>query len=71
MSTLYLGTNLHSLTGKLGEVLTESAQTDCSQATTIVVPNRNVRKWLRMWLARRDGVAIKLFYEPVLPKDTL
>jgi exonuclease V gamma subunit len=69
MSTLYLGTNLHSLAGKLDEVLAGPAQTDCFEATTIVVPNRNVGKWLRLWLARRDGVAINLritYLEPVL-----
>jgi exonuclease V gamma subunit len=69
MSTLYLGANLHSLASKLSEVLAESAQTDCFRATTVAVPNRDVGKWLRLWLARHDGIAINLhvtYLEPVL-----
>ena len=69
MSTLYLGTDLVALAGKLAAVLDETIAVDCFVPHTIVVPNRNVRKWLHLWLARRDGVAINLHFqylEPVL-----
>jgi exonuclease V gamma subunit len=63
MSTLYLGTDLVSLAGRLAEVLDEAVRDDCFRTVTIVVPNRNVRKWLQLWLARRDGVAINLTFD--------
>jgi exonuclease V gamma subunit len=60
MSMLYLGTDLTSLATKLAEVLDEVIANDCFRPVKIVVPNRNVGKWLKLWLARRDGVAINL-----------
>jgi exonuclease V gamma subunit len=60
MSTLYLGGNLTRLAGKLAEVLEEAAALDCFRPVRIVVPNRNMRRWLQLLLARRDGVALNL-----------
>jgi exodeoxyribonuclease V gamma subunit len=63
MSVLYLGTDLESLAGELALVLDAAVKDDCFRAVTIVVPNRNVRKWLQLYLSRRDGVAINLHFD--------
>jgi exonuclease V gamma subunit len=63
MSVLYLGTDLESLAGELALVLDAAVKEDCFRAVTIVVPNRNVRKWLQLYLSRRDGVAINLHFD--------
>jgi exodeoxyribonuclease V gamma subunit len=63
MSVLYLGTDLESLAGELAVVLDTAVKDDCFRAVTIVVPNRNVRKWLQLYLSRRDGVAINLNFD--------
>ena len=48
MSTLYLGTDLIALADKLAAVLDEAVCADRFVPHTIVVPNRNVRKWLQL-----------------------
>lgn len=61
MSTLYLGTDQETLAGKLAELLdTADQEGDFFTPTIVVVPSRYVGKWLRLWLARRRGVAINL-----------
>lgn len=64
MSTLYLGSDPRSLADKLAEQLDAHAKVDdLFTPTTIVVPNRYLRKWLRLWLARKSGVAINLQFQ--------
>src|ERR1700730_10692204 len=63
MSVLYLGTDLESLAGELALVLDAAVKDDCFRAVTVVVPNRNVRKWLQLYLSRRDRVAINLHFD--------
>src|SRR5476651_1167128 len=64
MSTLYLAADPRSLADRLAENLDRHAQDgDFFAPTTIVVPNRYLRKWLRLWLARRLDVAINLHFE--------
>ena len=59
MSTLYLGTDVDALAGKLAEHL-QTKDRDPFHPATIVVPNRYLGKWLRLWLARRLGLAFNL-----------
>jgi exonuclease V gamma subunit len=59
MSTLYLATDVDALAGKLAEHL-EAKDRDPFVPATIVVPNRYLGKWLRLWLARRLGLAFNL-----------
>src|SRR2546426_8253963 len=60
MSTLYLGTDLERLAEKLTSLLDEAG--DFFAPTTVVVPNHHLGKWLRLWLARRRGIAITLHF---------
>jgi exonuclease V gamma subunit len=61
MSTLYLGTSPESLAEQLASLLEESTRGgDFFASQRIIVPNRYVAKWLRLWLARRLGIAINL-----------
>src|SRR5947208_1404582 len=61
MSILYLASELVSLAGQLDERLRhEERRGDCFAPAMIVVPNRYLRKWLRLWLARRTGISINL-----------
>src|SRR6266853_2077981 len=61
MSALYLGSDLQSLAGKMADVLvTQERHGDFFAPVTVVVPNRYLRNWLRLTLARRLGVSINL-----------
>src|SRR5436190_22727112 len=61
MSTLYLGTDQIALAERLAEVLDEESRSgDVFRPATVVVPNRYLAKWLRLWLARTRGIAINL-----------
>src|SRR5438094_10050043 len=61
MSTLYLGTDQIALAERLAELLDEESRSgDVFRPATIVVPNRYLAKWLRLWLARTRGIAINL-----------
>jgi exonuclease V gamma subunit len=63
MSTLYLGTSLDALAARFATLLDQSARAgDFFAPATVIVPNRYVGKWLRLWLARRDGIAINLHF---------
>src|SRR6516165_1690349 len=59
MSTLYLGTDVDALAGKLADHL-QRKDRDPFHPATIVVPNRYLGKWLKLWLARRLGLAFNL-----------
>jgi exodeoxyribonuclease V gamma subunit len=64
MSVLYLATELETLAARLAEALLhDERHRDCFSPVTIVVPNRYLRKWLRLWLARRTGIAINLRFD--------
>lgn len=64
MSTLYLASDPRALADTLAEQLDDHARTgDFFTPATIVVPNRYVKKWLRLWLARRLDVAINLTFQ--------
>src|SRR5262245_51074917 len=70
MSVLYLGSELQSLAARMADVLVEQeGQTDFFAPVTVVVPNRYLRKWLRLFLARRLGVSINLRFQYL--EDTL
>lgn len=61
MSVLYLGSELQSLAARLADNLLEHERRgDFFAPVTIVVPNRHLRKWLRLWIARRNGIAVNL-----------
>ncbi len=61
MSILYLGSELHSLAARMADGLLEHERGgDFFAPVTVVVPNRYLRKWLRLWLARRTGISINL-----------
>src|SRR5262249_26874737 len=61
MSTLYLGSDQDGLAAGLATLLEEGMrQGDFFAPVTVVVPNRYLGKWLRLWLARRLGIAINL-----------
>jgi exodeoxyribonuclease V gamma subunit len=64
MSVLYLGSDPASLADRLADNLDQHARHgDFFTPLTIVVPNRFLRKWLRIHLARKHGVAINLRFE--------
>src|SRR5208282_3874137 len=64
MSTLYLGYDQDSLAAQLAAGLDEGIkQGDFFAPVTIVVPNRYLGKWLRLWLARHLGIAINLRFK--------
>ena len=64
MSILYLASDPRSLADTLADELDRhSKEGDFFVPTTIVVPNRYLRKWLRLWLARRLKIAINLKFE--------
>lgn len=61
MSVLYLAGDPVALADRLAENLQRQAKDgDFFVPASIVVPNRFLRKWLRLYLARRHGVAINL-----------
>jgi exodeoxyribonuclease V gamma subunit len=61
MSVLYLGCDLHGLAARLADLLLEGERHgDFFAPVPLVVPNRYVRKWLRLTLARRTGIAVNL-----------
>lgn len=61
MSKLYLGTDPVGLAEQLAQALDQANQAgDSFQPARIVVPHRYLGKWLRLWLARKQGVAINL-----------
>lgn len=61
MSTLYLATDLVPLAAKLADLVDgRGRHRDPFVPATIVVPNRYLGKWLRLWLARQHGIAINL-----------
>jgi len=64
MSTLYLGYDQDSLAAQLAAGLDEGIKHgDFFAPVTIVVPNRYLGKWLRLWLARHLGIAINLRFQ--------
>ncbi|TMQ30245.1 MAG: exonuclease V subunit gamma, partial [Planctomycetota bacterium] len=64
MSTLYLGTDLESLAGKLAEV-SESSGADLFAPLTVAVTSPFLGKWLRLWLARKLGVVLNVQFIPL------
>ncbi len=63
MSVLYLGSELQCLAARLADVLREDEpHRDFFAPITLIVPNRYLRKWLRLWLARHTGIAINLHF---------
>jgi exodeoxyribonuclease V gamma subunit len=64
-STLYLGTDHETLTDRLVSRLAEPGL-DPFVPATVVVPNRYLAKWLRLRIARQQGVAINLNIESFL-----
>src|SRR5262245_47913960 len=61
MGKLYLGTDVTTLAEQLAVVVDEATRRrDCFVPATIVVPSHYLRKWLRLFLPRRFGVAINL-----------
>lgn len=64
MSTLYLAADPRSLADRLADDLDRDAKHgDFFTPATIVVPNRYLKKWLRLHLARRRDVAINLKFQ--------
>jgi exonuclease V gamma subunit len=64
MSTLYLATDPRGLADQLADDLErQAADGDFFTPANIVVSNRYVKKWLRLRLARRLGVAINLRFQ--------
>jgi exodeoxyribonuclease V gamma subunit len=64
MSTLYLAPDPRTLADRLAENLDSQAKAgDFFTPATVVVPNRYLRKWLRLWLARRLDIAINLDFQ--------
>ncbi len=64
MSVLYLGSDPAALGDRLADNLEQHAKHgDFFTPAAIVVPNRYLRKWLRLYLARKHGVAIFLHFE--------
>src|SRR5262245_5368613 len=61
MSVLYLGSELESLAARMADGLeADERRGDFFAPVTVVVPNRYLRKWLRLFLARRLGLRINL-----------
>ena len=64
MSILHLASDPRSLADRLADALDDEAKDgDFFKPAVVVVPNRYVRKWLRIWLARKLDVAINLTYQ--------
>jgi len=64
MGKLYLGADIAGLAAQLTANLAEAARKgDFFAPAVIVVPNHYLRKWLRLWLARRQQIAINLRFE--------
>jgi exonuclease V gamma subunit len=64
VSVVYFGSELQSLAAKLADQLAEQERHgDFFAPAAIVVPNRHLRKWLQLWLARRLGVCINLQFQ--------
>src|SRR6516164_2941075 len=64
MSILYLGSDPRSLAEQLADDLDRQAREgDFFAPATIVVPNRFLQRWLRLFLARRLDVAINLKFQ--------
>src|SRR4051812_47504115 len=64
MSTLYLAADPRTLADQLADDLERQAKKgDFFRPASIVVPNRYMKKWLRLWLARRLDVAINLKFQ--------
>ncbi|MCI0641203.1 MAG: exodeoxyribonuclease V subunit gamma [Gemmataceae bacterium] len=64
MSVLYFGPEPVALAERLAlDLDRQCKKADPFVPERIVVPNRNLGKWLRLWLARRNGVVVNLrFY---------
>src|SRR5438105_1884402 len=62
MSTLYLVTDLESLAAKLAEVQ-KAASGDFFIPATVAVSNPYMSKWLRLWLARKQGIVINFQFK--------
>jgi exodeoxyribonuclease V gamma subunit len=61
MSVVYLASQLETLAARLADVLAERERSaDFFNPATVVVPNRYLRKWLRLYLARRMGISINI-----------
>jgi exodeoxyribonuclease V gamma subunit len=60
MGKLYLGTDVTALAEQLAVGVDEASRRNCFVPATIVVPSPYLKKWLRLFLARRFGVAINL-----------
>ena len=62
--TIHLGTQIESLADRLADLVAETRRAQPDEAffepTRIVVPNRHLRKWVALWIARRQGVAANL-----------
>ncbi len=64
MSTLYIASDPRILADQLADELDRQAKAgDFFAPARIIVPNRYQRKWLRLHLARRLGVAINLHFQ--------
>ncbi|MFT5129723.1 MAG: exodeoxyribonuclease V gamma subunit, partial [Rhodothermales bacterium] len=56
---IYFGNRLERLTAQLASsIAVEKASSDPLRPITVIVPNRNIRKWLQLDLARRQGIAV-------------
>src|SRR5438552_18832101 len=62
MSTLYLGTDLDSLANRLAAVQS-SAPGDFFVPVTVAASNPYMAKWLRLSLARKQGVVINVQFK--------
>ncbi len=63
MGRMYLSWQLEALAAALaGDIAAHRAGADPLRPVRIVIPNRNVRKWLVLYLARRDGVCANIEY---------
>src|SRR5262245_39319879 len=61
MSSLYLATDPRTLAVRLADLLDRAVRAgDPFQPATIVIPNRYLRNWLRLFLARNQGIAVNL-----------
>ncbi|MBX9678371.1 MAG: exodeoxyribonuclease V subunit gamma [Gemmataceae bacterium] len=61
MSVLYLAADAEVLAGKLADLIdAQIREGDFFRPIDIVVPNRFLGRWLKLWLARKMGVAVNL-----------
>src|SRR5688572_737610 len=61
MSRLYLATDPVPLAAELARAIEDQVRRgEPFATTTVVIPNRYLGKWLRLWVARQHGVAINL-----------